>query len=338
MSLIRVLCAMGMAWGASGLAASAPLSPWSSDAWLNVMFARDSVRWRIPHVPNESYTLRGKDILSELSWKPLRSVGLEGGVRVPFAHPRLMAMVQGQVAMIYGGHCRDSDWWGPNFALEYSRSRADVSGWSASGQAMLGYHLGTTKLSFVPLIGLDGAHLSLKERNMTQLFSLGRDSLTYYVDQHGVLTLIKGEIYAVVRPEKGHAGPVSSYAIDCTSALLGGELYAHPCESLRLQLLGWGGLGTYHAEADWMLREEFQHPKSFVHSAMVGTWSLEGGIYWQLTPRLGFNLRGGARQTSAGEGRERLNLVDDAGGTCFWYVRDISWKRGWVSTGLTVTW
>ncbi|MFZ4099223.1 MAG: hypothetical protein ACOYKZ_02705 [Chlamydiia bacterium] len=338
MRWIKALCMLALAWSsAQGMAGA-----WSSDAWLNLMVARDSLRWRIPEPLTDDYCVDGDAVISELCWKPLRCIGFDLGIRTPFGHPKFMVILQGQVAAICGGHCRDSDWLGPNFCLEVSRSLSQASGWTASGQAMLGYRLGSQAASIAPVAGLDAARIRLRQRGLRQLFNLDTEDLTLYTDEEDVLTVIKGEVYAMVRPDETHSGPVSSYDIDWIGGLLGGEIYLQPCASMKLQLLGWASLGKYDADADWILRECYQHPRSFAHSAQVRTWALEGGIYWQMTSRLGLNLRGGARQVWATEGCERIFLdrQDDMDEQTLLLssFQDLTWKRGWVSAGLLFIW
>ena len=315
---------------------------WASDAWLNALFTRDSLRWRIPH-PNEKsdFHIKGDSILSELKWQPLRGVGLEGGIRMPLGHPKALFIAQGQITAIYAGHGRDSDWAGPNFSLEYSRSISQARGWTATGQAMLGWRFGPASCSFSPLVGLDGAFIRLREKGLRQLFGLEYDELWAYADEEGVLSMIRGEIEAYVHFKEGDPErAVGAYDVNWLGALLGAEIMVQPSASLRLQLLGWGSLGHYDADADWILRECYQHPRSFAHNAKTTTWDVEGGIYWQITSRLGLNLRGGARQAWASEGCERIFLVDEDGTPSEMPNRfsDLDWKRIWASIGLLVVW
>ncbi|WP_300598644.1 hypothetical protein [Niabella sp.] len=68
---------------------------------------------------------------------------------------------------------------------------------------------------------------------------------------------------------------------------------------------------TFRAEGDWRLRSEFRHPLSFVHHA--SGWGINGlvALNYQLSARVGLQLKGSLQQWKTGAGSDLLYMADN---------------------------
>lgn len=307
---------------------------YNAELWGGLFVSRDHLRWRIPIDPSIPFPEGADFILSELKWSPLVSTGFEGGISLTALHPRLFLRAQGQAGYYYHGRVRDSDWSAPAFMLEYSRSISDSKGWSALGQVMGGVRFPLGAFSIDPLVGLDGAVIHLNQENLRQIFFLDTEDLSFFQSPGKACDLLTGTIEATLCPtEFNCSGQVSLYDVQWLGPLIGAEITSIPCAPFYLELLGWWSVGHYQAHADWVLREVYQHPTSFVHHASLHTWNLQGALRWQLTSGLGLRLEGGGRQTWAKEGNESIYLQEQD--MISSRVQDIDWKRWWVSLAVS---
>ena len=206
--------------------------------------------WSIAGDPSE-----GPDVLSELSYNDLQifQLRVEGDVTLT---GRWVARLGVSFGEILNGESRDSDYGGDGRTLEWSRSIAETDGDELIDVVVgLGYEFWPGEkqvVRVVPLVGVSYSEQNLRSTN-------------------GQQTLSDGEIAALfeigVPPLGSFEGLDSTYQTDWLGPWIGVE-----AELPRGNRWGLSGRAAYHwadyeAEADWNLREDFEHPRSFKHEA-----------------------------------------------------------------------
>ena len=118
---------------------------------------------------------------------------------------------------------------------------------------------------------------------------------------------------AVVAPVYNEIdGLDSSYDTEWSGPWLGTKATYTPSERWQFSVDLEYHWADYYAEADWNLRDDFQHPKSFVHKADGKGFVGKVGVSCQLTQRwsVGFNAVYSDWKTD--DGIDKLYLVDGA--------------------------
>ncbi|MFQ5441851.1 MAG: TonB-dependent receptor [Thermodesulfobacteriota bacterium] len=201
-------------------------------------FRVDSLDWNI--AGNTSGT--NPNILSELQWKDLNTFQLKGGIKV---HILRSVYVRGGLkgGWIYSGDVQDSDYLGNNRTLEISRSNNSADSgtlWDAS--AGIGFsravNLPGVRIEVAPLVG----------------YSRHRQNLT----------LTDG--FQTIPPSGSFSGLDSTYKATWKGPWFGTDV-ALEFDGLTINGAFEYHIADYDGEADWNLRSDFQHPKSFEHTA-----------------------------------------------------------------------
>lgn len=204
------------------------------------------------------------NVLSELTWKDLEILQLD--IRVSKTINRIYLRGAFGYGIIIDGVNQDSDFNGDDRTLEYSRSNnmADNgSVWDATlGAGYTAWILkaGDGRISITPLLGV-----SFHKQN---------------------LKITDG--FQTIPPTGPFSGLDSSYSALWIGPWLGADI-GYRAERLNLYTSFEFHAAAYRAEADWNLRPDFQHPKSFEHSAdALGVVVRLGGDYdlsrnWSIT-------------------------------------------------------
>ena len=192
------------------------------------------------------------DVLSELTWKDLLIHEFFLDMR---ASLRNAFYLKGFIhfGMIVDGKNRDSDFAADSREMEFSRSNNDADqGNTLDGLFGAGYRLRcfSESLSLIPLAG----------------YSYHRQHLTM-TDGYQTITWSNG-------PSLGPFGGLdSTYDAEWRGPWIGLDLiletekFAKALKPVSFHA-GWAyHWASYHAEADWNLRDDFMHPKSFEHDA-----------------------------------------------------------------------
>lgn len=199
-------------------------------------YRRDQLDWNIA---NDITGTTTPNILSELTWSNLEIIEHKAGGEFLF---NFGLYLEGSLAygIIYRGDNRDSDYTGDNRTNEFSRSENDSNG---DNTFDLKYGVGYTwKLgggfSITPLLGYSYHEQNLRMTNGNQVIPasgtfFGLNS-TYQTQWDGLWT-----------------GVLINYKWKITTFKLRGEYHR----------------ADYYAEANWNLRTDFAHPKSFDHRA-----------------------------------------------------------------------
>lgn len=219
-----------------------PLCGYQADAFFHTAYRQDNLDWNIA-APGGS-----PNVLSELQWENLHIAQLKGDFSL--VSPSGWQL-QGRAGYgwILEGENQDSDYWGDDRTLEFSRSNNQADrGHVFDASLGFGYRLGLggesgkPRLGLTPLAGYSYHEQSLRMHDFHQTVS-----------------------------EFGFPVPVgttsdelnSRYETQWHGPWLGLGLRASLWE--RIDLFGevvhhWA---DYHAQANWNLRDDFEHPKSF---------------------------------------------------------------------------
>lgn len=210
----------------------------ASDLTLSAGYRMDNLKWNIAGTTAGT----NPNILSELEWKDIESYQAKAKLRSMGKLVYFRAYAD--YAWIFEGENRDSDYAFDNRTGEFSRSenKADDGNlWDASAGIGLAFQGGgKTKSSFyvAPLVGFSYHRQDLRIREGNQ----------------------------VIPPTGPFPGLDSKYRADWYGPWAGLDL-SYRFDKLRLSASVEGHLAEYEAEADWNLRDDFQHPVSFEHTA-----------------------------------------------------------------------
>ena len=250
---VRVFCFITVvAYGAcSGLAIAqdAPEGDQiltDSEISFRIGYRVDQLDWNIASDLSGTYT---PNILSELTWDDIESVELQIDFSGKLAR-QFYYHIDLSIAGIRKGKNQDSDYYGNNRTLEFSRSNNNASdGYLGDISGAIGYPIqldedGKKRLRLTPLLG----------------YSYHRQNLTM---TDGVQT--------IASPDTPPLGPFpgldSSYDAEWYGPWFGFELAFALAPGVALDIQFEHHVGEYLGVADWNLREDFQHPTSFEHTA-----------------------------------------------------------------------
>jgi len=210
---------------------------------LSTGYRVDDLDWNIAGDINGN----NPNILSELEWKGLESFQLKIANKTVFNQ---LFLLRGSLAYgwIFDGKNQDSDYWGDNRTLEFSRSNNNSDdGNMLDASFGLGWQFAFGRSDFVmaPAIGY-----SYHEQN---------------------LTITDG--YQTIPASGPFPGLDSTYETEWKGPWLGLDFTFRTDEKSKITPeietfisieYHWA---DYYAEADWNLRTDFAHPKSFEHEA-----------------------------------------------------------------------
>ncbi|OUS29430.1 hypothetical protein A9Q99_10065 [Gammaproteobacteria bacterium 45_16_T64] len=223
------------------------------------------LRWSIA---SDSSGRNTPNILSELTYENLTITELQGSVHLHFNQGFLKKFdinIDIKSGKNRDGLVIDSDYNGNNRTDEYSRSESNPDGSTTlDGKIVIGYPLQWNERFFVtPFVGYNYSQQYLRMRNGVQIIDTRAASLPI-----GPFTSELNSKYEAVWNS-------AIFAFDAT----------YRGENHHLGLL-WEFLITdYYAEANWNLRSDFDHPKSFAHWATGTGNNLEFKYQYFASPR-----------------------------------------------------
>lgn len=221
----------------------------------------DTLNWNIGYPAGI-----GPNILSELKWTDVKSTQLNAEAYVIW--PETFA-VMGRVGggTITSGDNQDSDYSGNNRTFEFSRSNNGVDGDSVNDVSLaFGYPIqfgdANSAGTFTFLLG----H-SLHQQNLNM------------VDGFQTIDTSTNNFYG------SFPGLNSSYDAEWKGPWVGMDLRFEARERSK-EASSWietflaleFHLLDYHAEANWNLREDFEHPVSFIHDGNGSGWRFNAGF------------------------------------------------------------
>ncbi len=274
-------------------------------------YRRDDLDWNIAGDANGN----NPNVLSELTWDDLESYQVQ--FRGSLVIPNIIALrAVADYGWIFDGQNQDSDYLGDNRTFEFSRSNNsadDGEVWDASLAIGYPFRTGQTVISTItPLVGY-----SHHEQN---------------------LTMTGG--YQTIPPAGSFPGLDSSYDTEWQGPWVGidmrfraGEIrnFAERFETYFSYEYHWA---DYHAEADWNLRDDFQHPKSFEHDADGNGWIIRTGFNFALQRHIALNFNFDYQNWSTDDGTDKVFYAD--GTTAKTRLNEVNWTSYAVGLGLSV--
>ena len=304
-----IMIGPALAWSAD---ASDPALLWrDSEVSLSAGYRTDDLDWNIAASPSGG----SPNILSELTWRDLEifQLGLEARVVV-----HQLFIIKGMVkrGFINNGKNQDSDYDGDNRTLEFSRSNNSADdGYTWDGSIGIGprFTFGLDYLELTPLVGY-----AYHEQNLTM--TEGRQTIP---------------------PTGAFPGLHSAYDTQWYGPWLG----------LDLRISAGRPLGTiknvvffasfeyhwvdYDAQADWNLREDFAHPKSFEHEANGHGYFVAAGAKFYFDRRWDISLAYSVAQWNTDAGTDRVFII--TGGEVVTAETRLN-KVNWKSNTVTLSW
>ncbi len=250
-------------------------------------YRRDDLDWNIGGYIRGQYI----NVLSELTWDDIESyqVKFQGSL----VWPNIIALrCLADYGWIFDGDNQDSDFAGSDRTMEFSRSNNsadDGEVWDVS--VAVGYPLrwGRSVIgTFTPLVGY-----SRHEQN---------------------LEITDG--FQSIPPTGAFPGLDSSYDTEWEGPWVGIDLnfraaainaFAHRLETFFTYEYHWA---DYEAEADWNLREDFRHPKSFEHDADGQGWVIRAGLNLVLQRHVALNFNFDYQDWDTDSGTDRIFFPD----------------------------
>lgn len=287
----------------------------SGEVNTRIGYRRDALKFNIAG----DLSGNNPNILSELTWKNIQSVQFQSQGQLVFLNHLVLDAKIGY-GRIFSGDNQDSDYLGDDRTFEFSRSnnsadKGDLQDYSGG----VGFSLnleqiaGVDKLNIIPLVG----------------FSYHAQNLRM---QDGFQTM---DPYGFIGSTGPFAGLNSSYDARWYGLWLGGEIKSRKdalSDFIRLEY----HLMKYHAEANWNLRSDFAHPKSFEHTVNHAYGLvLSAGLGYDLTQNWNVNLTMDYNYFKTKHGLDRTYFSD--GTTADTRLNMVKWTSLGVNAGLAYT-
>ena len=274
-------------------------------------YRRDDLDWNIAGNINGN----NPNILSELAWEDIESyqVKFQGSL----VWPRIIAL-RGSVnyGWIFNGDNQDSDYLGDNRTFEFSRSNNstdDGDVWDASIAVGYPFRFDQTVIgTVIPLVG--------------------------YSHHEQKLKITDG--YQTIPPQGPFPGLDSSYDAQWEGPWIGIDLrfkareiktFAHRFETYLTYEYHWA---DYDAEADWNLRDDLAHPKSFKHDTDGNGYVIGAGFNFVLHQHWALNFNFDYQDWSTDDGTIKFFLAD--GTTHKQQLNEVNWTSYALSLGLSL--
>ncbi len=288
-----------------------PSRPFEAEFAVTGGYRRDDLDWNIAGNTNGNHP----NILSELTWDDVQSyqVKFQGNL----VWPSIIAL-RGTAGYgwIFDGENQDSDYRGDNRTFEFSRSNnSSDKGNVLDASFAFGYPLRFGRAvvgTFIPLVGYS---------HHEQQFDL----------TDGCQTI----------PDTGpFPGLDSSYDTLWKGPWIGFDLHfksseiralAHRIETYFTYEFHWA---DYSAEADWNLREDLAHPKSFKHKADGDGYILSSGFNLMLDQRWALNINLDYQDWSTDRGTNKVFFAD--GKTAETRLNEVNWTSYALMMGLSL--
>lgn len=271
---------------------------------LTLGLRKDTLRWNIADSDGTP------DILSELTWSDIKIAELR--LRSDYtANSGWHIRATAAYGWIYDGKNQDSDYDGSGRTLESSRSNNDAKD-------------GNT-LDFSLALG----HRFRINRDTTQR-SIYLTPLLGYSQHEQKLRLTNG--YQTIPATGSFAGLNSTYQTKWKGPWLGLELLGEGASNLRSFLLVEYHKADYYADANWNLRTDFRHPKSFEHWANGQGYAASLGVFSAPKSGWGFRLSLDYQEWKTDPGTDRTFFA--SGAITDTRLNEVIWRSQSINLGL----
>ncbi len=281
-------------------------TPETSDKQLEISlgtsYRKDNLNW--------SEAGESINILSELKWEHLEITQISVAANFNFTD-NLKLSGKLDYGSINSGKNQDSDYNGNNRTLEFSRSNNQGGGKVKDASLGLGntlhIYINTEKseLSITPLVGI-----SIHQQN---------------------LTMTNG--YQVLPSTGPYAGLDSSYDAQWQGPWLGINSLLKTRENWLFSAIVEYHWADYSAHANWNLRPEFSHPRSFTHSATGKGIIFVAGIYYLTSKDWSVNFAVEAQQWKTSAGIDKTYFSDGSVG--YYPLNGVNWNSTAINFGIS---
>jgi len=282
------------------------------DFTFSAGYRNDDLDWNIGgYLLPDDYV----NVLSELTWDDLESYQVKFQGRLIF--PNIIALRGiADYGWIFDGDNQDSDFAGDDRTLEFSRSNNSADDGDVRDLSLaIGYPIRTGRKvigTITPLAGYSHHEQNLEISDGYQTIPHlgafdGLDS-TYDTEWHG--------------PWLG---------IDLNFRAPAIKSFAQRWETFISYEYHWA---DYEAEADWNLRDNFKHPKSFSHDADGNGWILRTGFNLMLDRHIALNFNYEYQDWSTDGGRDKIYFAD--GTTATTRLNEVNWTSYSLSLGISL--
>lgn len=240
-----------------------PLTYDKADIYFKTGYRRDELQW------NKAAPGGEPNILSELTWDDIEIATINFGATF---YLRNNWFVNGDVVWgeIFDGKNQDSDYWGNNRTLEFSRSN------NGADEGNI--------LDISVSVGYEYNWL-LSEATQTGFALKPKIGLGYHSQN---LKIVDG--YQTIPVAGSFGGLDSSYDTTWFGPWAGLETIFINQERFKLGLNLEYHYVSYDAEAEWNLRTDFAQPVSFEHEANGWGWVAGISSEWYFRPDLAFTV------------------------------------------------
>lgn len=267
----------------------------------------------------------GPNILSELEWDQVFShqLTLSGTMEV---NRYFYCRGHGNIAWIQSGSVRDSDYDGDDRTQEYSRSISETNGdelYDIVAGAGYPFHLWEDRVFLAPLMGISYHVQNFRITNGEQVVSDPSHS-----------------------PSPPAIGPLdsrlnSSYSAHWFGTWAGFDVrYLMETATKKIPPIIWNlslmyhFWGDYSAEADWNLRGDLAHPKSFEHEADGKGLSLTAKCQVPINQRLGIHLIANYTRWTTDEGTATIYPANTSIAPQKTQLNEVEWETHSVMIGV----
>lgn len=283
--------------------------PFETEFAFSAGYRRDDLDWNIAGDINGN----NPNILSELTWEDLESfqLKLQNKTVIPNIFYFRALVSHG---WIFDGKVQDSDYAGDNRTFEFSRSNNsadDGDVWDASVGIGYPFRIGGDEIwTIAPLVGY-----SYHEQNLT--LTDGNQTIPRLGPFPGLDSTY----------ETQWKGPWIGLDLHFKAKEI--EIWPQRIEAYFSTEYHWA---DYDAEADWNLRPDFEHPKSFEHEADGNGWVLGVGFNFVLNPNLLLNFNYDYQNWSTDDGTHKVFFAD--GTTAKTRLNEVNWTSHALSLGI----
>ena len=280
----------------------------------------DELNWSIAGASGS-----GPNILSELEWDQVFShqLTLSGTLE---ANRRFYLRGHGNIAWIQSGSVRDSDYDGDDRTQEYSRSISETNGdelFDLVAGAGYPFHLMEDRIFIAPLLGVSYHVQNFRITNGEQVVSDPSHSPS--PPAIGPLDSRLNSSYSA-RWFGAWAGFDVRYLMET-----GAETIPPITWDLSLMYHFWG---DYSAEADWNLRGDLAHPKSFEHEADGKGISLTAKCQVPINHWLGIHLIANYTRWTTDEGTATIYPANTTIAPQVTQLNEVEWETHSVMIGV----
>ncbi len=272
-------------------------------------YRTDDLNWNIAGPIGDRYI----NVLSELTWEDLEIFQVKL-VNTTVLRDIMYARGSISYGWIYDGHNQDSDYYGDNRTLEFSRSNNNADDgyvWDGSIGTGPRFTFGTDFFEMMPLVGYS------------------------HHEQHLVMT----DGFQTVPPIGSFSSLHSNYNTEWAGPWVGLDLTLRAGQPLgRFSDVVLFTTYEYHwddydAQADWNLRPDFAHPTSFEHEADAHGYRFSIGARMLFNPRWSLAIGYDHSHWETDSGTDRTFFAD--GSSAETPLNEVNWQSSIFSVGIS---